>query len=245
MSSSSSRRPTNTNNNNRVDANSVQSQFAALTRSRDDLRQQLQQMESDRRRHEREMRTLQTTQTQLSSETQVLHESLGKHRMKRVLLVTEKARLDALMSKERQQLEVIGSNMQKIASASTQSKQVFCKDLQHVSESMEDLMQKHEDKHWCNLLVLNDSNNNTIQILEQFIESRVATRSAGAGVLMHRDEFITANNKVQEYQQLHSDMMIELEALRQQANQIEPVSTILSIHIFSQQQSQDQSQSSY
>jgi TFIIF-interacting CTD phosphatase-like protein len=96
------------------------------------------------------MRTLQTMQTQLSSQTQVLHESLGKHRMKRALLVTEMARLETLMGKER------------------------------------------------------------------------------------REEWITANNKVQEYHQLHAAGMIELEALRQQAKQIEPVSTITCDRISSQ-----------
>jgi hypothetical protein len=51
MSSSSSRCSTSNNNNNRIDTNPVQSQFAVLTRSRDALRQELQQMESaDRRR---------------------------------------------------------------------------------------------------------------------------------------------------------------------------------------------------
>mmetsp|Transcript_25344 Transcript_25344/g.42107 ORF Transcript_25344/g.42107 Transcript_25344/m.42107 type:complete len:243 (-) Transcript_25344:499-1227(-) len=213
----------------RVDSNSVQSQFASLTRSRDALRQQLHRMESDRRRHERDMTVLQQKQTHLSSQTQVLHEALGKHRMKRVLLVTEQGRLTTLMAKERQQLEVIGREMQEIATASTQSKQRFCKELQHVSESMEDLLQKHEDKHWCDLLLSNSSSNSdnnnqnnstTIQILENFIESR-----AGGGAVMNgSDEWKIASNKVQEYKQLHVDMMTELEALRQQAKQVDPVS---------------------
>jgi hypothetical protein len=65
---------------------------------------------------EREMRTLQTTQTQLSSQTQVLHESVGKRRMKRALLVTEMARLETLiMGKERQQATTRRSDWKRYA----------------------------------------------------------------------------------------------------------------------------------
>jgi chromosome segregation ATPase len=209
-SSTSSTRPSVSS---RVDSTSVQSQFAALSRSRDALRQQLHQIEGERRRHEASINQLKQRSTSLSTQHHVLHESLGKHRMKKALLIKEKTRLSTLFKSERQQLETIGDVIQEMAEASTQSKLSFCKQLQQISLSMESLIQKHEDRHWSALL----RDEKGAEVLQNFAASR------GGHDFEANEEWLSAAKRLQEYHELHADMMTELSAFRDQAKRAEPV----------------------
>lgn len=212
------------NVSSRVDPTSVQAQFAALNRSRDVLRQQLQQVETERRSHEASISQLKQRCTALSTEHHVLHESLGKHRMKKTLLEKEKARLSTLFTSERQQLEMIGHGIQEMVDESKQSKIDFCRQLQKISQSTEDLIQRHEDRHWTALL----RDDKSVQILQKF----ATTCNAGAAIgdshpaahsFRARDDWLDAIKKVQDNNDLRTDMMNELGTFRDRARQMEPV----------------------
>jgi hypothetical protein len=225
MSSSGSH--SRSNASSRVDPQSVQAQFAALNRSRDMLRQQLHQIETERRNHEASISQLKQRSTALSTEHHVLHESLGKHRMKKTLLEKEKARLSTLFASERQQLETIGHGIQEMVDDSKKSKIDFCRQLQEISQSTEDLIQKHEDRHWTALL----RDDTAVQILQKF-----AVSSAAAGIpvgarpaansFRANDDWLAAIKKLQEYNDLRMDMMTELGVFRNRAHQMEPVSYV-------------------
>jgi predicted RNase H-like nuclease (RuvC/YqgF family) len=227
-SGSHSRSSSYSNVSSRVDPTSVQAQFAALNRSRDVLRQQLQQIETERRSHEASISQLKQRCTALSTEHHVLHESLGKHRMRKTLLEKEKARLSTLFSNERQQLEMISHGIQEMVDESKQSKMNFCRQLQQISQSTEDLIQKHEDRHWIALL----RDDNAVHILQKFA---AASCNAGAGAAVGdahpaahsfraSHDWLDAIKKLREYTDLRTRMMIELSAFRDRAHQMEPVS---------------------
>ena len=217
MMPSSGPRSTVSSLSSRVDPTSIQSQFIALSRSRDSLRQQLQQIEGERRRHEASISLLKQNCAALSTDHNVLQESLGKHRMKKALLEKEKVRLATLFKSERQQLEMIGDGIQQVEETSKQSKLAFCKQLQDLSHSLEDLIQKHQDRYWCSLL----RDDKALSILQNFAAS---PRGGGLPLAFHADDdWVAAVKKHVEYTELRDDMMTELHAFRGRANRMEPV----------------------
>ena len=192
------------------------------------LRQQLQQIETERRNHEASISQLKQRCASLSTEHHVLHESLGKHRMKKTLLEKEKARLSTLFTSERQQLETIGHGIQEMVDDSKQSKINFCRQLQEVSQSTEDLIQKHEDRLWTALL----RDDKAVPILQKFAESYAAAgKAAGARSAANSfrpsHDWLAAIKKHQEYNDLRIDLMTELGVFRNRAHQMEPVSYVL------------------
>jgi chromosome segregation ATPase len=216
MKASSGSRSSVSSLSSRVDPTSIQSQFAALSRSRDSLRQELHQIEGERRRHEASIMQLKQSCAALSTDHHILQEALGKHRMKKVLLEKEKVRLSTLFQSERQQLEVIGDGIHEMEETSKQSKLAFCKQLQDVSHSLEDLIQKHQDRHWCSLL----RDETALNVLQNFAAS---PRGGHASSFNADEEWLAAVRKHQEYIDLRADMMTELLAFRDRANQMEPV----------------------
>ena len=132
----------------------------------------------------------------LSTQIQTLHESLGKHRMKSVLLRKEEARLKSLFDKDREQLTVVGRDIESIANASNQSKKDYCAALQRISQSMEDSLQKHEDRHWTAML----ANPQAPSVLNGFANELGSTAT---------EEYKAALAKFEEYQQLQHDMLTE------------------------------------
>ncbi|KAI2507723.1 hypothetical protein MHU86_6722 [Fragilaria crotonensis] len=199
----------------RVDPTSIQSQFAALSRSRDSLRQQLHQIEGERRRHEASITQLKQSCAALSTDHHIIQEALGKHRMKKVLLEKEKVRLTTLFQSERQQLEVIGDGIHEMEETSKQSKVAFCKQLQEASHSLEDLIQKYQDRHWCSLL----RDETALDVLQKFAAS---PRGGHVPSFTADEEWLAAVKKHREYTELRADMMTELFAFRDRANQTEP-----------------------
>jgi chromosome segregation ATPase len=200
----------------RVDASSVQSQFATITQSRDALRLELQQLETEIRRTQNSMATLKETSLENSQKLTVLHESLGKHRMKKQLFQQEQSRLEQLLLQERQQLQQITDSIKQLEHDSKQNKQHFASQLQLLSNDMQDLIQKHEDAKWCAYL---EHGEDAVQILHKF-----ASTEEHASMLANIPiDWLTSIQTLQSHCNLQQDMMVELEALREQAKALEPV----------------------
>ena len=85
-----------------VESDSVQSQFAALTRDRDRLRWEVESADRQRRQQESLLAELRTLQTSLSTKLQTAHASLGVFEKKKA---TERVRLVQLLKKDREQLQ--------------------------------------------------------------------------------------------------------------------------------------------
>jgi hypothetical protein len=82
-----------------VESESVQSQFAALTRDRDRLRWEVESADRQRRQQESFLTELRILQTSLSTKLQTAHASLGVFEKKKALLETERVRLVQLLKK--------------------------------------------------------------------------------------------------------------------------------------------------
>jgi chromosome segregation ATPase len=204
------------NSSSHVDANSVQAQFMALNRSRDILRQELHQIEGERRALEASMAQLKKRTAEISSEHRLLHESLGKQRMKTTLLEKEKKRLEELWKKEREELEREGERIQELVNASRNSKLEFGKKLQEISDSMEDLIQQHEDRYGCRML----RDSQSMEILCKAFESLNEVK----GVSFEPNaEWVEASRRLQNCVELRNNMMEELRVLRDRARTLEPV----------------------
>lgn len=202
-----------------VDANSVQAQFMALNHSRDILRQELHQIEGERRAIEASMTQLKKQTAEISSEHRLLHESLGKQKMKTTLLEKEKTRLEELWKKEREELEKEGERIQELANASRKSKLEFGKMLQEISTSMEDLIQQHEDRYGSKML----RDSQSMEILCKAFESINGEKDISFEPSV---DWLEASKRLQQCIELRTNMMNELSVLRDRARKLEPVSAV-------------------
>ena len=88
-----------------VQPNSVQSQFAALTRDRERFRQEMQAAERDSKRAQERLQSLKKEQVSLLAKIQTSQEGLGDLSRKHAMLKQETARLKRVMKTERQALQ--------------------------------------------------------------------------------------------------------------------------------------------
>lgn len=198
----------------RVDSSSIQSQFVALTQSRDTFRHELRQLEGQRRTVESQIASLQKTRRDTHDQIQLLHGTLGKHRMKAELYQKEQERLKQIQTVERQDLEGLVRKMEDYKVSAKRAKQEKSKEMQKISKDMDDLIRQHQDRRWVSWL---SHGPKAYELLEQVFPG---CNNAFVGM----NEHLEAYNALKQNRQLQKDMITELDALRNEAQQNEPVS---------------------
>jgi hypothetical protein len=98
-----------------VQANSVQSQFAALTRDRDTFQAEQEAAERESMRAQEHLQRLKQEQVALMTKIQMAQESLGDLSRKQAMLKQEKARLHRVTESERKALEDCAGHTTKLA----------------------------------------------------------------------------------------------------------------------------------
>jgi outer membrane murein-binding lipoprotein Lpp len=98
-----------------VQANSVQSQFAALTRDRDTFQAEQEAAERESMRAQERLQRLKQEQVALMTKIQMAQESLGDLSRKQTMLKQEKARLHRVTESERKALEDCAGHTTKLA----------------------------------------------------------------------------------------------------------------------------------
>lgn len=102
-------------NNGYVQANSVQSQFAALTRDRDKFQVDQEAAQRESTRAQERLQRLKQEQVSLMTKIQTAHESLGNLSRKHTMLKQEKARLNRVKESERKALEDCAAHTMNLA----------------------------------------------------------------------------------------------------------------------------------
>jgi chromosome segregation ATPase len=135
-----------------VESDSVQSQFAALTRDRDRLRWEVESADRQRRQQEAVLAELRTLQTSLSTKLQTAHASLGVFEKKKALLETERVRLVQLLKKDRDQLQASQETLQELTETQRLSKQSFLQEMHEWNDELESLLHQKEEQEWKRLV---------------------------------------------------------------------------------------------
>lgn len=116
-----------------VQANSVQSQFAALTRDRDKFQNEKDDAEHESRRAQERLRRLKQEQVTLMSKIQTSQENLGTLSRKRSMFQQEENRLHMEMQSERKALEACAAQTTKLVNQEKQMTKKFVCDMGSVN----------------------------------------------------------------------------------------------------------------
>ena len=112
-----------------VQANSVQSQFAALTRDRDKFQNEKDDAEHESRRAQERLRRLKQEQVDLMSKIQASQENLGTLSRKQTMLQQEEYRLQKVMQSERKALETCAAHTTKLVNQEKEMTIKFTSDM--------------------------------------------------------------------------------------------------------------------
>ena len=135
-----------------VESESVQSQFAALTRDRDRLRWEAEAADRQRRQQESLLEELRGLQSNISQKLQTAHASLGVFEKKKALLEIERARLSQLLSKEREELQASQGMLQELTETQHLVKQSFLQKMHEWNDELESLLHQKEELEWKRLV---------------------------------------------------------------------------------------------
>jgi chromosome segregation ATPase len=135
-----------------VESESVQSQFAALTRDRDRLRWEVESSDRQRRQQESFLAELRILQTSLSTKLQTAHASLGVFEKKKDLLESERVRLVQVLKKDREELQASQGTLAELTEAHALSKQSFLNDMHEWNDELESILHQKEEHEWKRLV---------------------------------------------------------------------------------------------
>lgn len=125
-------------------SNSVQSQFAALTRDRDALRHAMEAVNRDRRNVEKYLQELHESHRKLTEQVRVAQGNLGKVNGQRSLWQEERARLKRQMEQERCALENAILEVEECEKEAKQRQQTFCQETKKLCQNLEHLIRQYE-----------------------------------------------------------------------------------------------------
>lgn len=180
-----------------VESQSVQGQFAALTKDRDTLRWQVDASDRQRRGQEAQLKELRDLQSQLQQQLQAAHASLGNFQKKKALLANERTRLFDLLKAEKQQLETSQETLQELVSKQKQAKQSFLQEMEEWNQELDGLLTQSEDMEWKRLVCTS-----TIAMVSS---------SVGEETTMLWQEAV---EKLQQEQEVHKLLVQEIEQWR-------------------------------
>jgi hypothetical protein len=119
-----------------VQANSVQSQFAALSNDRDRFRNEQAHAERERLNAERQLQQLKSTQRSLQDGTRSAQGELGSLTQKRTYLEQEKARLGRVLGCERKALEGCARHVNSMSEEEDKKKKLYCTEMEPLNDGL-------------------------------------------------------------------------------------------------------------
>ena len=125
-----------------VQPNSVQSQFAALTRDRERFRQEMQAAERDSKRALERLQSLKKEQVSLMAKIQTSQEGLGDLSRKHAMLKQETARLKRVMKTERQALQDCANHTAGLVKKEEEATKKFCLEIASLNDETASFLHK-------------------------------------------------------------------------------------------------------
>jgi hypothetical protein len=119
-----------------VQSNSVQLQFAALSRDRDEYRHEMEAAERERRLVETQVQNLKSTQTSLMKDTSSIQEELGGLTRTLSLLCQEQSRLTRVLENERRALENCARHTTSLIQQEIKKKEAYLAEIGPLNEEL-------------------------------------------------------------------------------------------------------------
>jgi chromosome segregation ATPase len=135
-----------------VQTNSVQSQFVALSRDRDNFRHAMEAAERDRRMAESQLQQLKSTTLDLQREIRSAQEELGTVSRKQHLVKQEQARLQRVLELERKALEDCARHANSMVEQEVQRKKAYCSQLEPLNDNLADVLDREAGSRFSMLL---------------------------------------------------------------------------------------------
>ena len=135
-----------------VQTNSVQSQFAALSRDRDNFRHAMEAAERDRRMAESQLQHLKCTALDLQRDIRSAQEELGTVSRKQHLVKQEQARLQRVLELERKALEDCARHASSMMEQEIQRKTAYCSQLDPLNDNLADVLDRDTGSRFSMLL---------------------------------------------------------------------------------------------
>lgn len=200
-----------------VDNQSVQSQFASLTRERDHLRNQCASFEAKTRQQHALIGELQKHQAVLASQLHSAYTNHGIFQKSKALAENEKTRLTNELSKERQELQQAQDKLKSLLETQKQSKLSFLKQMHEWNDELQQILDQTEQQEWSRVI-----STETIDL----IPSHVVDLSSQKALWQE------ATSKKETAQETQQALMQELESLRAQARKIQVRDCVKLCHWF-------------
>jgi chromosome segregation ATPase len=129
-----------------VQANSVQSQFTALTNDRDKFRREKEAAERDHQRAQHRLQQLKAEQVDLMNEIRKAQEELGDLTRKQTMLKQEQARLDRVVECERKALENCAFHTKNLVKKEQGLTKKYCIEMGMLNDETADLFHRQVNK---------------------------------------------------------------------------------------------------
>jgi chromosome segregation ATPase len=198
-----------------VQTNSVQSQFVALSRDRDNFRHAMEAAERDRRMAENQLQHLKSTTLDLQREIRSAQEELGTVSRKQHLVKQEQARLQRVLELERKALEDCARHANSMVEQEVQRKKAYCSQLEPLNDNLADILDREAGSRFSMLLNVESVEAvwNTIQIPES-----VDRQALEEGYDLLKE----ACNKSEQEEQRNSRCAAKLAEVRARGKQMHP-----------------------
>lgn len=128
-----------------VKSNSVQSQFADLTRERDNLRNAALGAARNRQMQENSIKALRQVQTTLMEDLRGAHTTLGTETKKRVLLQEEQSSKTKILEQDRAEIAKLNRDLVEMEAKEKNSKIAYSKEMTSLNDDLEDALRQQEE----------------------------------------------------------------------------------------------------
>lgn len=134
------------NRNQIVNPNSVQSQFAALVRDKENLQKQSTSAENERRLEESKLQNLRAVQSTLSEKVRIAHANLGIEAKKKQMLTDETMRLKKVLEDDRIAIEDMTNKVKNVEGTIVEKKFQFVKEMDGLNDELADALRMYEER---------------------------------------------------------------------------------------------------
>jgi chromosome segregation ATPase len=172
------------------------SQFEALSREESAFRAAAAQADQDRGRIAARLPPLQKEQGLLRTKIREASDALGRFHREHAIQLKEHDRLGQLLTEDRNALEKLAQESDRVETQEMTAKQDFTKEMESLNDDLSELLKKQEDHRFQKLLSLE-----TVQALAEHVKqtndgsgTNILTDGFGASI----DEWIAANNGFKE-----------------------------------------------
>lgn len=157
------------NPNQVINPNSVQTQFAALVRDKENLLKQSTNADNERRQEETKLQNLRSMQNALSEKIRIAHSTLGVQSKKKQILNQEIQRLKKVLQDDRNEIEALAEKVKSIERENIERKFQFVKEMDGLNDDLTDSLRMYEEKGIENALKSVDS----CTVIEHFLQEKL------------------------------------------------------------------------